>query len=57
MKETVDKGKPENKKPKDHAKRKWRSFLEFSEDPASIESKAGRVANDAGNVQLATCKG
>lgn len=47
LKENIDKVKPENKKPQSYAKRKARSFPEFPTDPASIESKAGRVANDA----------
>jgi hypothetical protein len=37
LKEIIDKVKPENKKPQDYAKRKPRSFLEFSDDPVSVE--------------------
>jgi hypothetical protein len=58
LKKEVDQRSPENKQDTSpHAKRKGGSFLEFSEDPVSVEGKAGRVPNNARQVKLATCKG
>lgn len=57
LKEKVDQVKTENKKPQSYAKSKARSFPEFPDDPVSIESKAGRVFDDARQMKLATRKG
>jgi hypothetical protein len=51
LKKQVDEWNPENKKTQDYAKRKAWSLLEFPNDPAKVESKAGRVANDAPRMQ------
>ncbi len=37
LKKQVDEGNPENKSRQDYAKRKARSFLEFPNDPVSVE--------------------
>tara|TARA_R110000868_G_scaffold288067_5_gene548421 strand:- start:783 stop:983 length:201 start_codon:yes stop_codon:yes gene_type:complete len=41
--------------PKDKEPR--RGTREFSNDPANVETKAGRVAIEAGQVKLAPCDG
>jgi hypothetical protein len=48
LRKEFDKAKPEKRRTARHKdQRKGRSFLEFPNDPVSVEGKAGRVANDA----------
>jgi len=54
----VDDAEPEKRRTPRHKNKGKRScFLEFPNDPASIEREAGRVADNARQMQLATCKG
>ena len=50
LKERVDETETENKKTQDNTDCKACSLFEFAHDSASIESKAGRIANDGANV-------
>jgi hypothetical protein len=54
LKERVDKTETENKESPHKAQSKGRAFFEFPNDPASIESKAGRIPNNGANVQGAS---
>jgi hypothetical protein len=52
LKKEVDKTNPETKERNPaNNKSKEGSFRKLSQDPASIEAKAGRVANDAPRMQ------
>jgi hypothetical protein len=58
LRKELDETKPEKRRHSHYAnKHKGRSFFEFSHDPASIESKAGRIPKHARQMQLATGKG
>jgi hypothetical protein len=51
----LDETKPEKRRHSHYAnKRKRRSFLELSHDPANVERKAGRVADNATRMKPTT---
>ena len=54
-KEVYDLKNDDEKKSRNKKLPEW--IREFPNDPANVETKAGRVASDARQVKLATCEG